>query len=168
MRGPVCAAVFLLCFVMSANAIAQSSNAALGGTVADPSGAVIPGVEITATNTGTGVVNTTLSNESGAYSFPSLQTGTYKVSAVLPGFQTNTYNDVTLGVSQQVRLNFTMQVGGLSQSVEVSVAADTLLSTSSASVGNVLPDSKIRDLPVRVGGVLDLIGTTPGAVRQGD
>src|SRR6184192_256680 len=122
MRGPVWAAVFLLCFVMSANAIAQSSNAALGGTVADPSGAVIPGVEITATNTGTGVASTTISNESGAYSFPSLQTGTYKLSAVLPGFQTRTYNDVTLGVSQQVRLNFTMLVGGLTQSVEVSVA----------------------------------------------
>src|SRR2546430_11554950 len=98
MRGLLCAAAFLLCLVMSANAFAQSSNAALGGTVADPSGAVIPGVEITATNTGTGVENTTLSNESGAYSFPSLQTGTYKVSAVLSGFQAKAYNDVTLGV----------------------------------------------------------------------
>src|SRR5438445_648124 len=80
-----------------------------------------------------------------------------------PWFQTKAYTDVTLGVSQQVRLNFPMQVGGLSQSVEVSVAADTLLATSSASVGNVLPDAKIRDLPVRLGSVLDLIGTTPGA-----
>lgn len=168
MRGPVYVAVFLLCFVMSVNAIAQSSNAALGGTVADPSGALIPGVDITAENTGTGVASTTITNESGAYSFPSLQTGTYKVSAALAGFQTKTYSDVILGVSQQVRLNFTMVVGGVSQSIEVSVAADTLLATSSASVGNVLPDSKVRDLPVRVGGVLDLIGTTPGAVRQGD
>ena len=135
MRAPVCAAVFLLCFALSINAIAQSSNASLGGTVADSTGALIPGVEITATNTGTGVANMTISNESGAYSFPSLQTGTYKISAALSGFQNQNYNNVTLGVSQQVRLNFTMQVGGLTQSVEVSVAADTLLSTSSASVG---------------------------------
>src|SRR6058998_134751 len=97
MRGPVWAALFLLCFVMPANAIAQSSNAALGGTVADPSGALIPGVEITATNTGTGVASTTISNESGAYSFPSLQPGAYKVHAELPGFQTQTYTDVQLG-----------------------------------------------------------------------
>src|SRR5438477_12726582 len=102
MRGPVCAAVFLLCSVMSANAIAQSSNASLGGTVADPSGALIPGVEITATNTGTGGASTTLSNESGDYSFPSLQTVTYKVSAVFPVYETKAYNDLSLGVSLHV------------------------------------------------------------------
>src|SRR5207247_3713886 len=115
----------------------------------------------TATNTQTGIVSSAITNETGTYQFASLQTGTYKVSSELPGFQAQVYNGVVLGVSQQVRLNFTLQVGGLTQSVEVSVAADTLLATSSASVGNVLPDYKVRDLPVRLGSVLDLIVTTP-------
>jgi hypothetical protein len=119
----------------------------LGGTVSDPSGALIPGVTITATNVATGVVASVLTNESGAYNFASLQTGTYKVSAELPGFQTQVYNDVALGVSQQVRLNFTLQVGNVAQSVEVSVSADTLIATTSASVGTVLPEYKVRDLP---------------------
>src|SRR5262249_44886141 len=88
------------------------------------------------------------------------QTGTYKVSAELPGFQTETYNDVILGVSQQVRLNFLLQVGGQTQSVEVNVAADTLIATTSASVGNVLPEYKVRDLPLSSRNILDLVTTS--------
>src|SRR5689334_11914978 len=141
-------AVLLLCFVFFANAFAQTTNATLGGTVSDASRALIPGVTVTATNTATGIVSTTVTNETGSYNFPSLQTGTYKVTAELPGFQTQTYSDVTLGVSQQVRLNFALQVSGQTQSVEVNVAADTLISTTSASVGTVLPEYKVRDLPL--------------------
>lgn len=74
-----------------------------------------------------------MSNESGAYNFAALQTGNYKVSAELPGFQIQSYNNVTLGVSQQVRLNFTLQAASQTQAVEVTVAADTLLATSSAT-----------------------------------
>src|ERR1051326_626838 len=135
------AAVLLLaCVFFCATAIAQTSSATLGGTVTDASGALIPGVSITATNTQTGIVTTVITNEAGAYQFASLQPGSYKVSAELSGFQTALYNNVALGISQQVRLNFTLQVGGVSQSVEVTVAADTLLATSSSSVGSVLPD----------------------------
>src|SRR3954453_2675903 len=99
----------LLYLFLSGNVFSQTTNATLGGTVSDASGALIPGVSITATNVATGVVTTVVSNESGAYQFASLQPGTYKVSGELPGFQTQTYNDVQLGGSQQVRLNFTLQ-----------------------------------------------------------
>src|SRR5581483_11176896 len=142
------AAVLLLLTVFFAHAFAQTTNATLGGTVSDASRALIPGVTVTATNTQTGIVSTTVTNETGSYNFPSLQTGVYKVSAELPGFQTQSYSDVTLGVSQQVRLNFSLQVGTQAQSVEVNVAADTLIATTSASVGTVLPEYKVRDLPL--------------------
>src|SRR5205085_6706889 len=122
--------VALLLLVVFTNTFAQTTNATLGGTVSDSSKALIPGVTVTATNTGTGIMSSMITNETGAYNFPSLQTGTYKVTAELPGFQTQAYNDVTLGVSQQVRLNFTLHVGGQAQSVEVSVAADTLIATT--------------------------------------
>jgi len=151
-----------LCFVLFTNALAQTTNATLGGTVSDASRALIPGVTVTATNTQTGIVSTTITNETGAYNFPSLQSGQYKVSAELAGFQTQAYNVVTLGVSQQVRLNFTLQVGTQAQSVEVSVAADTLIATTSSSVGAVLPEYKVRDLPLATRNILDLVGTTAG------
>jgi hypothetical protein len=158
---------FLLVLFVAAGARGQSTNATLGGTVADASGARIPGVTITATNIGTGIVNMVISNESGAYNFASLQPGTYKVTAELVGFQTRTYSDVQLGGAQQVRLNFALEVGGLAQSVEVTVAADTLLATSSNSVGTVLPEYKVRDLPVQTRNIFNLVANTPGVQSQG-
>ena len=137
MRNRIVAAALLLLSFLTA--FSQTTNATLGGSVSDASRALIPGVTVTATNTQTGIVSTAVTNETGSYNFASLQSGNYKVSAELPGFQTQSYNDVTLGVSQQVRLNFTLQVGGQSQSVEVNVAADTLIATTSSSVGTVLP-----------------------------
>src|SRR5437016_710370 len=152
----------LLCLCLPAYIIAQTSNATVGGTVSDSTGALIPGVTLTATNTATGIVNTVISNEAGAYQFASLQTGTYKISAELGGFQTQTYNNVTLGISQQVRLNFTLQVGSVAQAVEVTATADTLIATTSSSIGNVLPDHQVRDLPLGGRNVLDLLRTSGG------
>src|SRR5438876_2289060 len=157
-------AALLLCPVFFINAFAQTTNATLGGTVSDATGALIPGVTVTATNTQTGIVTTVVTNETGAYQFASLQTGTYRVSAELPGFQKQTYNEVTLGLSQQVRLNFTLQVGGQTQTVEVTVAADTLIATTSASVGTVIPEYKVRDLPLATRNILDLLVAAPGAL----
>src|SRR5262249_8269106 len=130
----------------------------------DASGALIPGVTVTATNTQTGIISMVISNETGVYQFPPLQPGTYKVSGSLPGFQTQTYNNVVLGISQQVRLNFMLQVSAQAQAVEVSVAADTLIATTSASVGVVLPEYKVRDLPLGGRDVTDLVNAMPGVV----
>src|SRR5207248_6445143 len=140
----------------------------VGGTVADASGALIPGVTVTATNTGTGIVNTVVTNEAGAYQFAALQPGTYKISAELPGFKTQTFTDVQLGGAQQVRMNFVLQVGAAAgQSVDVTIAADTILATSSNSVGTVLPEYKVRDLPTIAGNVFNIVQNMPGVQRDG-
>ena len=157
-------AVFV-CVIRPTHTLAQTSNATLGGIISDATGALIPGVTITATNAQTGIVTTIVSNESGAYQFASLQTGTYKVSAELPGFRTQTYGDVALGVSQQVRLNFMLQVGSVAQEVAVTVAADTLLATSSASVGSVLPQTTVHELPTVGRDALNLVNIL-GGVQQ--
>src|SRR5262249_40882410 len=125
----------LLLLLVASNALAQSR---ISGTAADASGALIPGVSVTATNTATGVITTVVSNESGAYNFASLQPGSYKVTAELPGFQSKAYDNVTLGTSDQIRLNFTLTVATVAQSVEVSVDAQVLLTTTSSSLGEVL------------------------------
>src|SRR5262249_30488608 len=81
MKGFLIATLVLLIF--SAAALSQSINATVGGTVTDASGALIPGVMVTATNTATGVITTALTNDSGTYSLASLQPGSYKVTAEL-------------------------------------------------------------------------------------
>ncbi|HET9218768.1 MAG TPA: carboxypeptidase-like regulatory domain-containing protein, partial [Terriglobia bacterium] len=157
-----------LLLVLTGPALAQSTFARISGTVGDSTNALIPGVSITATNTGTGVVTTVLSNEGGTYNFPSLLPGTYRVSAALPGFQTQTFTDVELGNAQQLRLNFTLRVSSVSTSVEVSVAADALLATSSSSVGEVLSQEKVQELPIVGNNVLDLFRLLPGARMNAD
>src|SRR4029453_406758 len=92
--------------------------------------------------------------------------GVYKVSAELPSFQTKAFTDVRLGNADQVRLNFTLEVATQAQSVEVTIAADTLLATSSSSVGEVLAEAKIRDLGIDGNNVLDLINGLPGFRAQ--
>src|SRR5688572_28295644 len=121
MMTKVSAAVVLLILVLSTPSFSQSTYARVSGTVEDSTGALIPGVTVTATNTATGVVSTLLTNESGSYSFPSLLPGPYKLSAELIGFQTHTYSDVRLGNGDQVRLNFALRVGGVNTAIDVSV-----------------------------------------------
>ncbi len=139
-------------------------NAVVTGTVADATGALIPGVEVTAKNVNTGITTTRVTNETGNYDFPSLQPGSYTVSAALSGFRAASYNNVSLGQGQTVRLNFTLQVGAAAQSVEVTIAADTLLATTSSSVGNVLAEKDVLSLPLGTRNVLDMLQTTAGVV----
>lgn len=158
-------AVLVLYLNSPVSAFAQV-NATVGGTVSDSTGALIPGVDVTATNVNTGIATNRLTNESGNYEFPSLQPGIYTVSAVLSGFQTQTFKNVQLSQGQQVRLNFTLQVGTVATAVEVVVEADTLLATTTASVGNVLPDREVLSLPVSTRNVLDLVRTVAGSVGE--
>jgi hypothetical protein len=121
------AAVVLLCLVHIEAALAQSTNASVGGLVQDASQAYIPGVTVTATNTQTGVVTTAVSNESGAYNIPSLLPGTYKLTAELPGFKTQVFTDVQLGQAATARYNFTLQVGAAAETIEVTAESTALL-----------------------------------------
>jgi hypothetical protein len=92
------ALILVLLFALSAPSYTLAQvNAIVGGTVSDATGALIPGVEVTAKNINTGIVATRVTNETGAYDFPSLQPGTYAVSAALPGFRSSAYNNVQLG-----------------------------------------------------------------------
>jgi hypothetical protein len=105
------ATALLLCLAFSGFALAQGGNSQLGGVVTDPSGALMPGVTITVTNVDTSIANIAITNESGAYNFPSLQPGTnYRVSSSLPGFQTRTITALNIGVAVSVRQDFQMQI----------------------------------------------------------
>jgi hypothetical protein len=154
-------AIALFCLVPCKEAFAQV-NSAIGGTVEDASRALIPGVSIVAVNTQTGVEAKTVTNESGAYNFPALIPGIYKVTAQLPGFRSQSFNEVQLSAGSPIRLNFTLEVGGLNTTVDITVASDTLLKESSASIGEVLPQERVSALPVVGNNVLDLVRILPG------
>ena len=153
-------AVFLFLMV-AVTVFSQSGNARISGTIDDPSGAVLPGVSVTATNTATGVVTSTVSNEAGAYNFPSLLPGPYTVAAELPGFQMKVY-EVQIGNTQELRLNIRLAVGALTTGVDVTVPVDSLLATSSASVGSVLSEQRMQSLPIIGNNILVLLDTLPG------
>src|SRR5262245_43871993 len=154
-------AIALACVVATGSAFAQV-NSSIGGTVQDASQALIPGVRVTASNTQTGVTTSVITNESGAYNIAALIPGMYKVTAELPGFRAQTYSDVQLSGGVPVRLNFTLEVGGVTQTVDVSVASDSLLATSSPSIGEVLGEKRVADLPITSNNVLDLVRILPG------
>src|SRR5688572_3611425 len=153
----------VLCLLVHQMAFAQGANTQLGGVVTDQSGALIPGVTITVVNTETGVMNNTITNESGAYNFPSLQPGqAYRASASLPGFQTRTVTNLPLSASTNIRQDFELTVAAAATTVEVQTEANSVLTAAGASVGDVLPEERIRNLPLVGNNVLDLLDILPG------
>src|SRR5262245_66363773 len=96
-----------VCLILAGNALGQTGNSSIGGFVQDTTQAYIPGVSVTATNTQTGVLSTAITNESGTYTIPSLLPGTYRLTAELPGFKTQNFNDVQLGPNSSARYNLT-------------------------------------------------------------
>src|SRR5215475_4333071 len=158
-----CLAATIVVITLSlSSSFGQTSNASVGGFVQDPSQAYIPGVTITVTNTATGVAVTAVTNESGAYNVPSLLPGPYKLAAELPGFRTQVFSDVQLGANTAARYNFVLQVGTASDSVEVTAEQTNLIAESSPTIGQVLTENKVRDLPLVSTNVLDLMKTMPG------
>src|SRR4026207_2386603 len=138
----------LVTFLCGGILLGQSSNATITGFVQDASQAIVPGVTVTATNTQTGIVASTVSNESGSYTIQSLLPGVYKLTATLPGFRTHTISDVQLGSGITARYNFKLEVGQVSSTVEVTASAANLITESSSSIGQVLDQKTVQDLPL--------------------
>jgi len=124
--------VFVLMICSTAPVWAQSAGTgALAGTVTDPTGAVIPGVTVTATHTGTGLERTATSREDGSYRFSLLPPGTYKVKFVNPGFKPLEVPAVTVNVEQTAVLNHVLEVGGQTDVVQVEAQAEVLQTATS-------------------------------------
>jgi hypothetical protein len=166
MRKFIIAPLVLLGLFLAMNAFGQ--DASLGGTVTDASEAIIPGATVTTTNESTGVSSTTFTNDAGVYNFPRLQFGNYTVKAEMDGFQPRTYTTVKLEVGQQARLNFQLEVSGLETSIAVTTSGEQLLLESSSSVGDVLPETVVMELPLVNRNALDLIKVMSGVVVNDD
>jgi hypothetical protein len=152
----------LVSFLSCAQAWAQAS-AQISGVVKDPSGAVLPGAEITATQMETGIARMTVSNETGAYVLPNLPVGPYKLEASLPGFRTFVQTGIVLEVNGNPVVNVTLDVGQRTEQVEVQANA-ALVETRNVGVGQVMEQQRILELPLNGRNVTDLITLGGGAV----
>ena len=121
---------------------AQVVNATLTGTVKDSSGAVIAGARVVATNLGTNLTHETVTDTQGNYRLPSLVPGQYKLQADLQGFKTSLISGITLQVAQQARVDVELQVGEVTQTLDV-VGTAPVIDTESPTIGSVVDQKKM-------------------------
>ena len=159
----------LFATVGGANAWAQAT-AQIGGTVKDQTGAVLPGVEVTVTQTETGATRTAVTNETGSYQIPNLPIGPYKLEAGLPGFRTYAQTGIVLQVNASPVINPVLEVGQVTEQVNVEANA-ALVETRSSGVGAVVENTRILELPLNGRSVNDLVAligaATPAPVLSG-
>ncbi len=140
---------------------AQSTTQSIQGLVTDPSGAVIAGAKVTITNSATGVSSTVLTNSTGNYTFALVPVGNYDIKFEMQGFKTETVKGVRVETAAQVRQDSVLQVGSVAETVEVSAVA-VLLSTENSTVGAVIENKRIIDLPLNGRNVVQLAVLVPG------
>jgi len=153
----------VLLLLVAVSVCAQSTNATLSGTVLDPTGARVPNVQVTAQNTQTGVILTNITNEAGVYAFPSLQPGTYRVTAELSGFRAYVLNSLVVDVSARMTINISLELAVSQEAVEVT-ASELPLSTTTASIGGVINGRQLQDLPLPDRDALGLVLTQAGVL----
>ena len=153
---------FLLALVSSGTVWGQATTS-LSGTVTDPNGAVVVGATVTLTNKATGLTRTTATNERGYYQFTQLPPGTYSLRVEQTGFKTILHPDVELRVTQPATLDAQFTEAG--QIVEVvEIAGEALINKTDASVGNVINELQIRQLPSLARNIVGFLAAQPGAV----
>ena len=145
--------IFSLMLVCSAIAWAQSDRGSITGTVTDSTGGIVPDAAVTATNTATNVVARTVTNDTGVYAIPALLPGMYKLRVEKNGFKAAEQAQVVLAASSTVRVDVGLQVGEVSESVEVSSSL-AQLQTESAKITTSVSNKMVDELPLVVGGAM--------------
>jgi len=153
--------VTLLVVLLAIAGQAQTFRGAINGTVTDPSGAVVAGANVRATNNGTGVVLSTVSTSDGQFSFQDLPLGSYKISVTASGFQQTNVDNVTVTAGQIYTLPVRLSVGQQSTTVEVSGAA-VALETTTATQTDTIPDTVVQNVPLNGRDFTQLIAVSPG------
>ena len=164
----VCQGIWLVvCLVlMTAAAASAQATSTFTGRVLDRDSAVLPGATVTATNTGTGVVRTTVTNEEGAYSMPGLEPGVYDVRTELAGFATAVRERVTLAINSTITLDFSLSLAGVEETLTVTGEAP-LIETTQSKFASTIETTELQNLPMitrSINGMLELLpGATPMA-----
>ena len=161
-RAKTFTVVLIMFCALAFNAFAQSTGA-IRGTVTDASNAVLANARVVITELSTGVVRQVNTDSAGLYSVPSLAPGNYKVQVQSPGLQTMVANNLVVTVDTTATQNFTLDVANSSQTVQVQESA-TLVDTSSISVGGVVNQRTVQEIPLNGRHFIDLALLIPGSV----
>ena len=152
----------IIVFGLASLGLSQTaSTGALTGTTTDATRAVIPGVGVTLTNEATREVRTTVSGESGSYSFPQLSPNTYRLEAALPGFKTAVRSGVRITVTETTRLDIQLEVGAVAETVTVE-AAPEMVQRESSALGRVLGQQAVVSLPLVSRNFTQILALSPG------
>lgn len=154
---------FLMAFLSLGVAAAQTITAAVTGTVTDPSGAVVSGAQVTATNTATSVSYPGTTNNEGVYYIRFLPIGTYTLTINTPGFKVVQLKPFTLAADQQARFDETLATGGASEVVTVT-DTQPLINTQDASISTTFDEKQVKELPMVGDNILSLGLLIPGSV----
>ncbi len=154
-----------LCLICSTLMSAQSTGGRILGRVADPSGAVLAGVKVTATNEATGGSREAQTNEAGDYVLVEIPPGTYTVQYELTGFKKNVQKGIIVDVNQVVTLNSALQIGGSQEIVEVSSEIPQV-DTTSTQLGAVINERSVNELPLNTRDTYQFLQLQPGVQAQ--
>jgi Carboxypeptidase regulatory-like domain/TonB-dependent Receptor Plug Domain len=157
-------AISILFFGIATSAWAQYTTARLSGIVSDPSGAVVAGATVGVREVGTGYTQTTSSTSAGQYSFPSLPVGNYEISVSMAGYTSYVQRGIVLSLGQAASQNVQLKVGAVSQQVVVNANA-SLVTTDSPTVGQLIDQKEISELPLNGRDVQQLVFLAPGATN---
>ncbi len=156
----------VLCFTLVALSFTvKAQDAAIVGTVTDPSGASVANVKITMTNSETGLSHTATTSDSGQYVFPELKIGHYDAKAEASGFKTAEQKGIVLQVGDRSRIDFQMQLGGAQETVTVEANA-VRVQTDTGEQSNVITDQQMSQISVNGRSIYQLAQLTPGASSQ--
>src|SRR4051794_11803435 len=155
----------ILTAVLLATALfGQQPTAEVTGIVSDASGASVPAAQIRLTNTATGIRWDAQSNESGNYTFSNLPPGPYEITVTREGFNTLNRRNINLVISQVARIDFTLNIGSTSESIDIKATAP-LLESSTASVGQLIETRAVSDLPLNGRNFLQLAKLSTGVLE---
>ncbi len=156
----------VLLTALAVPAWAQTPSGEISGVVSDESGSVLPGVRVTLTNVATNAVRLRQSNESGVFVFPAVPLGTYTLKVELEGFSTAERSNIRVQVGSAIRFPFTLAIGQLTDVVSV-VAEAPVIQRQNASIGTVIENRSIVELPLNGRNYLQLASLIPGATTNG-
>jgi hypothetical protein len=151
--------------ILASTASAQFTNASLSGVVSDPSGAPVVQAAVTVANTETGLQRTTNTDNTGTYSFPALPVGQYQITVEMAGFSKYVQRGITLVVDQSASVPVKLQVGTISEQVNVAANAG-ILTTDSGMVGQLIDQKRIVDLPLNGRQPQTLLFLAPATVNE--
>ena len=159
---------FALCFLftISLSLYAQTPSGEISGVVADQTGSVVPGVKVMLTNTATNASREVQTNDSGLYAFPALPPGTYTLKVEKAGFRAIERKNIEVLTGSANRIDVSLEVGELTNVVEVTGGAP-MLQSENASIGTVIENRAIVELPLNGRNYLQLTSLIPGATTNG-